>query len=91
MPASGQCSACARLRVPRQIAQLQQVFRGMAGLAAEVKARSPPLPYWRKFVYCRSLTGEVLGEVDHFKGRSTALDAAVSPEPVAHLSQNRCA
>jgi len=38
------------------------------GLAAEVAAQSPPLDEWRKFIYCHAMTGEVLGEVDHFKG-----------------------
>jgi hypothetical protein len=50
-----------------------QVFRGMQGLAAEVEASSPPLHDWRRFVYCHSMLGTLLGEVDHFKGapRST--------------------
>lgn len=40
----------------------------MSGLAAEVSAACPPLNEWRKFIYCYSMTGRVLGEVDHFKG-----------------------
>lgn len=44
-----------------------EVFRGMGGLAGAVKDRSPPLALWRKFVYCESLTGPILGSVDHFE------------------------
>lgn len=54
-----------------------EVFRGIDGLAAAVKARSPPLALWRKFVYCDSLTGPLLGSVDHFE---------VSTEAAAGLS-----
>jgi hypothetical protein len=46
-----------------------QVFRGLPGLAAKVKARSPPLEQWRSFVYCEAMAaGQLLGEVDHFPG-----------------------
>ena len=34
----------------------------------QVVALSPPLVEWRRFVYCRSLSGQVLGQVDHFEG-----------------------
>lgn len=109
-----------------------EVFRGIGGLAAAVKDRSPPLALWRNFVYCESLTGQTLGSVDHFEvsayrkdpalparrelvyqsllhrrfskmwqlqrcaspwvqGQETAQAPDVSPEPVAHLSQNRLA
>jgi hypothetical protein len=53
-----------------------EVFRQMpdgrsggsvANLAVRVRAESPPLDHWRKFVYCSSMTGDILGEVDHFK------------------------
>ncbi len=37
-------------------------------LAAEVVANTPPLDEWRKFIYCHSMLGEALGEVDHFRG-----------------------
>ena len=49
----------------------------------------PPLAQWRRFVYCTSMTGEVLGEVDHFQGQTSPALPAISPEPVAHLSQHR--
>ena len=44
-----------------------EVFRSMGGnLAAQVVRRSPPLDQWRSFVYCESVTGRLLGSVDHF-------------------------
>ena len=42
----------------------------MTGLAAEVQSLSPPLEEWRRFVYCRSMSGQLLGQVDHFEGQS---------------------
>jgi 2-polyprenyl-6-methoxyphenol hydroxylase-like FAD-dependent oxidoreductase len=66
-----------------------EVFRGLGGLAGEVAAAMPPLAEWRSFVYCASMTGRILGAVDHFKGQSTPHAPAISPEPVAHLSQHR--
>jgi FAD binding domain len=44
-----------------------EVFRGLGGLAQSVEQQSPPLELWRKFVYCESLTGQLLGSVDHFE------------------------
>ena len=48
-----------------------EIFRQMRGtggnIAAEVVKLSPPLREWRKFIYCESMTGNILGEVDHFK------------------------
>ena len=47
-----------------------EVFRSMGGgLAAEVARQSPPLDQWRSFVYCESVTGNILGSVDHFPVR----------------------
>ncbi|KAK9819702.1 hypothetical protein WJX72_001426 [[Myrmecia] bisecta] len=66
-----------------------EVFRPLDGLAAEVAASSPPLDEWRKFIYCESVLGKVLGEVDHFKGQQGPRMDSLSPEPVAHLSQHR--
>lgn len=65
-----------------------EVFRSMDGLAEEITAGMPPLNQWRNFVYCTSLTGSILGTVDHFKGQSTPY-SGYSPEPVAHLSQHK--
>jgi hypothetical protein len=43
-------------------------------LAAQVKARSPPLEQWRSFVYCEAMAaGQLLGEVDHFPGAALLL------------------
>ncbi|EIE25479.1 hypothetical protein COCSUDRAFT_1587, partial [Coccomyxa subellipsoidea C-169] len=70
-----------------------EIFRQMRGtesdVAAEVVKLSPPLREWRKFIYCESMTGNILGEVDHFKGQQGARMHHLSPEPVAHLSQHR--
>lgn len=46
-----------------------QVFRGIPGLSHQVSALSPPLVEWQRFVYCESMvSGQLLGEVDHFPG-----------------------
>lgn len=66
-----------------------EIFRGMDGLAKEVEALMPPLCQWRQFVYCTFLLGDVLGTVDHFKGQRSPHSSTLSPEPVAHLPQNR--
>lgn len=68
-----------------------EIFRGLDGLADEVTTRMPPLSEWRSFVYCSTLTGHVLGSVDHFhKGRRSSMDPyGLSPEPVAHLAQDK--
>lgn len=44
-----------------------EIFRPLSGLAEAVSSRGPPLAHWRKFVYCESMTGAILGEVDHFQ------------------------
>lgn len=36
-------------------------------LADAVAAGSPPLEQWRRFLYCESALGRVLGETDHFE------------------------
>lgn len=46
-----------------------QVFRNIPGLAQQVAELSPPLSEWRRFIYCESMvSGQLLGEVDHFPG-----------------------
>lgn len=40
---------------------------GAVNVAASVSKLSPPLRDWRKFIYCESMTGNILGEVDHFQ------------------------
>lgn len=54
------------MRFPRCIKQLQ-VFRKMNGLAEEIQKSQPSVDLWRKFIYCSSLTGSVLGIVDHMQ------------------------
>lgn len=44
-----------------------QVFRKLDGLADEIERLQPPVDLWRKFIYCTSLTGSVLGTVDHMQ------------------------
>ncbi|KAG1678055.1 hypothetical protein FOA52_000851 [Chlamydomonas sp. UWO 241] len=66
-----------------------EVFRHLDGLADEVASLSPPLEEWRRFVYCRSMAGGILGEVDHFQGQDTPGNPLMSPEPVSHLPQSR--
>ncbi len=64
-----------------------EVFRGIDGLAAAVKARSPPLALWRKFVYCDSLTGPLLGSVDHFQ---VSTEDAAGLSAAVHRSSTAC-
>lgn len=40
-----------------------------AGASKDVTALVPPLEQWRRFVYCETMTGDLLGTVDHFKAR----------------------
>lgn len=65
LPQSG--GRCTLLTVSHALCA-SQVFRPLDGLASEVSGSSPPLAEWRKFVYCESMKGEVLGQVDHFPG-----------------------
>ncbi|KAK6160359.1 hypothetical protein DH2020_003740 [Rehmannia glutinosa] len=62
-----------------------EVFRKLNGLADEILRYQPPVDLWRKFIYCTSLTGQVLGSVDHMKPQD--FDRIVSPVSVAHFSQ----
>ncbi|CAH9148249.1 unnamed protein product [Cuscuta epithymum] len=62
-----------------------EVFRKMDGLAEEVLRSQPPVEFWQKFIYCTSLTGSIIGSVDHM--RSEDFDHVVSPVSVAHFSQ----
>jgi hypothetical protein len=59
----------------------------MKGVAAEIESTQPPLEEWRKFIYCHSMTGTVLGEVDHFAEQTGR--PKLSPTSVAHFSQNK--
>lgn len=62
-----------------------EVFRKLDGLADEVLSSQPPVDLWRKFIYCTSLTGQILGAVDHMQPQD--FDRVVSPVSVAHFSQ----
>lgn len=44
-------------------------------MAEEIEKSQPPVDLWRKFIYCTSLTGSILGSVDHMK-----------PQGVTHLN-----
>lgn len=41
------------------------MFRKIDGLAEEIQRSQPPVNMWRKFIYCTSLSGSILGSVDH--------------------------
>ncbi|KAF2292564.1 hypothetical protein GH714_025609 [Hevea brasiliensis] len=58
-----------------------EVFRKLDGLAEEIRSSQPPVELWRKFIYCTSLTGSIIGSVDHMQPQ------VISPVSVAHFSQ----
>ncbi|KAH9609765.1 hypothetical protein KSS87_012755 [Heliosperma pusillum] len=62
-----------------------QVFRKLDGLADEIQQFQPPVDLWRKFIYCTSLSGSILGSVDHMQPQD--FEQVVSPVTVAHFSQ----
>ncbi|XP_039017976.1 2,4-dichlorophenol 6-monooxygenase-like [Hibiscus syriacus] len=62
-----------------------EVFRKLDGLAEEIQRSQPPVNLWRKFIYCTSLTGPILGSVDHMHPKD--FEKVVSPISVAHFSQ----
>ncbi|XP_075098428.1 uncharacterized protein LOC107792154 isoform X1 [Nicotiana tabacum] len=62
-----------------------EVFRKLDGLGDEILRSQPPVEFWRKFIYCTSLTGPILGAVDHMQPQD--FDRIVSPVSVAHFSQ----
>ena len=49
------------------------MFRKLDGLAEEIQRSQPPVELWRKFVYCTSLSGSILGSVDHMKPEGASL------------------
>ncbi|KAG0583412.1 hypothetical protein KC19_3G134100 [Ceratodon purpureus] len=63
-----------------------EIFRKMEGLTAEIEAKQPPVEQWRRFVYCTTLSGPVLGIVDHLRPEDLA--SRRSPTAVAHFSQH---
>lgn len=62
-----------------------EVFRKLDGLAEEIQRSQPPVDLWGKFIYCTSLTGSILGSVDHMHPQD--FEKIVSPVSVAHFSQ----
>ncbi|KAL6840352.1 hypothetical protein ACP4OV_030162 [Aristida adscensionis] len=62
-----------------------EIFRKLDGLAGDIERSQPPVDLWRKFVYCTSLSGSILGSVDHMKQED--FDKVISPISVAHFSQ----
>lgn len=62
-----------------------EVFRKLDDLADQIQRSQPPVEFWRKFIYCTSLTGSIIGSVDHMQPQD--FDRIVSPVSVAHLSQ----
>ncbi|KAI4382515.1 hypothetical protein MLD38_008470 [Melastoma candidum] len=62
-----------------------EVFRKIDGLAEEIERLQPPVDLWRKFIYCTSLTGQILGTVDQMQPQD--LKKNYSPVSVAHFSQ----
>ncbi|KAJ0480474.1 hypothetical protein HanIR_Chr13g0632091 [Helianthus annuus] len=61
------------------------IFRQLDGLAEEIQRSQPPIELWRKFIYCTSLTGSVIGSVDHMQSQD--FDQIASRVSVAHFSQ----
>ncbi|KAG9446658.1 hypothetical protein H6P81_012786 [Aristolochia fimbriata] len=62
-----------------------EIFCKVDGLAEEIQRLQPPVDLWRKFVYCTSLTGPILGSVDHMQPQD--FRQIHSPVSVAHFSQ----
>ncbi|KDP26758.1 hypothetical protein JCGZ_17916 [Jatropha curcas] len=62
-----------------------EIFRKLDGLAEEIQRSQPPVELWRKFIYCTTLTGPILGSVDHMETQD--FEKVVSPISVAHYSQ----
>lgn len=62
-----------------------EIFRKIDGLVEEIQRSQPPVDLWRKFIYCTSLSGSILGSVDHMQPQD--LERVVSPVSVAHFSQ----
>uniref|UniRef100_A0A0D9X1X9 FAD-binding domain-containing protein n=1 Tax=Leersia perrieri TaxID=77586 RepID=A0A0D9X1X9_9ORYZ len=63
----------------------EQIFRKLDGLAGDIERSQPPVDLWRKFVYCTSLSGSILGSMDHMKQEGRI----ISPVSVVHFSQHK--
>lgn len=64
-----------------------EVFRKLDGLSEEIEELQPPVEQWRRFIYCSTLFGPILGTVDHMKPHD--FKQTRSPTCVAHFSQHR--
>lgn len=62
-----------------------ELFHKLDGVAEDIQKLQPPVDLWRKFIYCSSLSGSILGSVDHMQPQD--FDKIVSPVSVAHFSQ----
>ncbi|XP_010926595.3 uncharacterized protein [Elaeis guineensis] len=62
-----------------------ELFRKVDGLAEDIQKLQPAVDLWRKFIYCTSLSGSILGSVDHMQPQD--FDKIVSPVSVAHFSE----
>ncbi|XP_068665587.1 uncharacterized protein [Aristolochia californica] len=62
-----------------------EIFRKLDGLVEDIQRLQPPVDLWRKFVYCTSLSGPILGSVDHMQPQD--FKEIHSPVSVAHFSQ----
>lgn len=50
-----------------------QIFRKLDGLAEDILELQPPVGLWRKFIYCTSLSGPIIGLVDHMQPQGSNL------------------
>ncbi|XP_031480328.1 uncharacterized protein LOC116250661 [Nymphaea colorata] len=62
-----------------------ELFRKLDGLEKEILELQPAVNLWRKFIYCTSLSGQIIGSVDHMKPQD--FEQIVSPTSVGHFSQ----
>ncbi|ONK71111.1 uncharacterized protein A4U43_C04F4830 [Asparagus officinalis] len=62
-----------------------EIFHKLDGIASDIQKLQPAIDLWRKFIYCTSLSGSVLGSVDHMQPQD--FEKIISPVCVAHFSQ----
>ncbi|KAF3785341.1 hypothetical protein EJ110_NYTH28182 [Nymphaea thermarum] len=62
-----------------------ELFRRLDGLGKDILELQPAVNLWRKFIYCTSLSGQIIGSVDHMKPQD--FEQIVSPTSVGHFSQ----
>ncbi|GER30071.1 3-(3-hydroxy-phenyl)propionate/3-hydroxycinnamicacid hydroxylase [Striga asiatica] len=62
-----------------------EIFRKLNGLADDILRCQQPVDLWRKFIYCTTLTGSILGSVDHIQPRD--FECIASPISVANFPQ----